>query len=574
MTAFRMKKQVLGAALIGAFASGSNAQETPTELEYTRISGYQIIEVDTQSLAQNTFAQLVDNSDSLILSANQLYQVPIDTSLLDFDSEAFVALLTDPAAVQAGQFNLEDYTYLRSVLSNAANSNNQFVQQVAEFSSFKEQDGQLTYLAAFDEISQSDDFSHQFETDTRVYATSTAGHIIGVADGPFITQSYTTEDGDELTYVLPAFGTRAFVQTDDSVVPLMSPESALGGFSEAYDINERLEVVGMATVALSESSTTGIENCNNDEERADVPIDACFANLRNAGALTNLASRRGMLWQLDNNGEVIDTRVLPLAFEPEADDLSSYRSRANAINDNGVIVGESNIRNSNNFVTTSAVIFQGEQANEIFSDEELHPSSATDVNNSGLVIGNLSTQVNGRERSKFFLYDVNTGDITRPNDFFDGSSSVARGINDFNFVIGQGEVESTLSGTRRRHAFIYDAEHDEFVDMNGLVGCTDDYTLIDAIDINDNNVVAANALVKRPRRDALGNIELDNDGNPIIEDRVVAVKLVPDDTITPQDCRGQVEPITRQGSASSIIASVFLLLLVASRRLISKSLGK
>ena len=134
--------------------------------------------------------------------------------------------------------------------------------------------------------------------------------------------------------------------------------------------------------------------------------------------------------------------------------------------------------------------------------------------------------VNGSNRTKFFVYDMNLDEITFPDDFFLGSSSVALDINNNGLVVGYGDVDASLTG-RRTEGFLYEHEAKQFYSVQDLISCDSPFTIVQANSINDKNEIVATALYKGPARDSSGNVIIDSSGSETIVDLVVAVKLEP-----------------------------------------------
>ncbi len=200
-------------------------------------------------------------------------------------------------------------------------------------------------------------------------------------------------------------------------------------------------------------------------------------------------------------------------------------------------------------------------------------SRAYDINDAGIAVGHVKTYVNGNLHTKFYHVDTTEFDtgmtMIRPDDFFNGSSSTARAINENGIIVGEGEVEThndSSSAPRRKHAFMYDIGSKTFTDLNDFLTCTTDYTIIEARDINDNNEISASALVKVPRRDAKGELMLDKTtGEQLVEDVVRAVTLKPI-TGEIEDCSKVEEKVEREGAGLGFISFFALLTFGFSRR--------
>jgi hypothetical protein len=271
--------------------------------------------------------------------------------------------------------------------------------------------------------------------------------------------------------------------------------------------------------------------------------------------------------------------MLGLLFEPEAGDEKYYRSQAFAINDNGLAVGISNepyIRNGEPVtqngipVTLSyAVIFDGDEVINITPDPEditTTISTAQDINNSNLVVGYQIKSVNGTSRTKFFIYDMNLAELTFPDDFFLGSSSVALDINNNDLVVGYGEVDAPLTG-RRTEGFLYDHKAEQFYAARDLISCDSPYTIVQANSINDKGEIGATALYQGPAKDSRGEVILDSTGSETIIDLVMAVKLEPITGGEVENCVAPADELNRERKGASVTWMLaFALVLLAWRR--------
>jgi len=192
-----------------------------------------------------------------------------------------------------------------------------------------------------------------------------------------------------------------------------------------------------------------------------------------------------------------------------------------------------------------------------------------DINNEGIAVGYTSKYINGDLRTKFFYVDTNADnmEMVLPTDFFVGSSSVATAINEAGKVVGHGEVEThndSSNNPRRTNGFIFDKNTDTFTNLNDLLACESPYTIIEARHINDNDEISASAIIKQQRRDAKGELMVDESGEPITEDVIRAVTLKPTNGEI-EDCSEVEEKIEREGAGFGL-ASLMLLSLVQLRR--------
>ena len=163
-----------------------------------------------------------------------------------------------------------------------------------------------------------------------------------------------------------------------------------------------------------------------------------------------------------------------------------------------------------------------------------------------------------------------------PKDFFTGSASTARAINEKGLIVGEGEVEThndDANTPRRRHGFLYDINANTFTDLNDLLSCNSDYTVLEARDINDNNEISATALIKVPRRDSKGELMFGEDGEQLVEDVVRAVKLKP---ISGEidDCSKVEDKVERKGAGFGIVSLFSMLLIGFTRQYLRVKLRK
>jgi hypothetical protein len=381
------------------------------------------------------------------------------------------------------------------------------------------------------------------------------------------------------------------VSLGDTVIGLPAPDTTAGGFSDAYGINESNQVVGYGTTLFfSDTLETAIANCENDELidhdedpatedlpfRGDFPVESCISRVVStfssptnssttvASLVSSFAQFRGLIWQLDGQGNLLNTKVLGLLFEPEAGDEQYYRSQAFAINDNALAIGISNepyilngetvTQNGIPITLSYAVIFDGDEVINITPDPEditTTISTAQDINNNNLVVGYQNKSVNGKFRSKFFIYDMNLAELTFPDDFFLGSSSVALDINNNDLVVGYGEVDAPLIG-RRTEGFLYDHAAKQFYAARDLISCDSPYTIVQANSINDKGEIGATALYQGPAKDSRGEVRLDSTGSETIIDLVVAVKLEPITGGEVENCDTPADDANRDRQGASV----------------------
>ncbi|MGJ8679059.1 DUF3466 family protein [Paraglaciecola sp.] len=548
---------------------------------------YKVVELPVVDKGYNSFPSAINEAGEITVNVRTPYNSPIDIDLLDFEEEAFTANLTDIDAAMAGNFNLADYSYVMSGLSD--NQSSQFVQKIANITSYVATPEDTVLIPGFG--SKNSNNEYMLDTGTLVNDINDLGYTVGRSQGGFYKLPYVFAEGTEnelaVTFILSDFSAHGFADVNGNVVDLAPIDTTLGGVSDVTGINNNNQVVGFGTTDFdSEGLQASIDACIDEElndegvlPRGDLPVESCVSSLF-TGYASEVASHsqvRGLIWQLDNDGNIIDTKELGLLLTPDADDETKYSSSASAINDNGIAVGQSPgeyVSGSTTAIRNYAVVYNGDDVINITPDVELTVarsssslSTATDINNSDLVVGFQPKSINGSFRTKFFVYDVNSAQLTFPDDFFLGSSSVAFDINNNGQVVGYGEIEATQT-TRRTAGFIYDHGTKEFSNLNEQIGCEAEYSIVQANAINDNGEIAATALIQAPLRNVLGDLLLDDDGNEVLREQVVAVKLEPISGGTIDDCGEIVNEANRERQGASLfwLMPITLLILWIRRR--------
>ena len=537
---------------------------------------YRVVELPVTDEGQSSFPSTIGEDGNITVNVSGAFNVPIDLDLLDFDSDSLINALTDIESARTGNFNSADYEILLALIRSADGT--QSSQQIANTVSYLASENETSYIPGFDQLSdQNNKFT--FNSSTVVRDINDSGFSVGTGEGYYSKLNYTFEGGQNVNFVLHEFGTRAFVSLGNTVVGLPAPETMAGGVSEAYAINESNQVIGYgSTLIISDTLETSLTDCEDDELRGDVPFESCINSTVSSftASAASFAQLRGLIWQLDEQGNLLETKELGILFEPDADDIANYSSQALAINDNGIAVGVSNGQYTENDVTVArnfAVIFDQDEIINITPEPDSNVarssntiSSAADINNDNLVVGYQVKSVNGTNRRKFFVYDMLLEEITFPSDFFLGSSSNALDINNNGMVVGYGEVDASITG-RRNEGFLYDIAAEQFYGIRELISCDSPYTIVQANSINDQNEIAATARYQGTARDSRGEVLLDSAGVEIQIDLVTAVKLelIPGGEI--DNCDPIVDKINRERQGASVVWMLgFGLVLLGWRR--------
>lgn len=525
-------------------------------------ASYTIVELPTKDLSFNQFGSVIDDTGLMITTLNQPINPPINLELLDVS----IYPLTDPDAAAVGDFNEFDYNLISLALYNSSANNSAFLQKLSTQLAYQTDGTDFSYVNGFDVMSDATNgftFGQSISLGDAVNGT----HIVGTMAGPFNEIPYTTDAGVELLYTVNDFSDRAFVQVGDNVVELAPDDTSAGGVSSAVAINDNLQIAGTMTVGVVDTLSSAVANCMDDDTRGDQPIEVCLYTVRTNIPASFLAAniRRAVIWQVDTNGNPIDKTIYELAFEPDEDTFDGLSTQATAINDAGVAVGTSFVPISNTF-TQAAVAFDNGETIRLLEDDDLLPNTASAINNNGYVIG-FQVVVTTRTSNRMFILNRNNNDLTFTDGFFINSSTTPRAINNNNVVVGEAESDATQN-IRPTSGFVYEIDTDTFSNINDLVACDSDYNIYALNDINDSGEIIGDAVLRRTARDFAGQELVDSDGNAVLVDVSVAVKLVPTGE-APTECEPTDEEIAlneRQGASVGNLTIFSLLMICLFRR--------
>ncbi|MFS1704650.1 DUF3466 family protein, partial [Alteromonas sp. AMM-1] len=417
---------------------------------------------------------------------------------------------------------------------------------------------------------------------TKVRDSFGGDYFVGTANGAFFEVDYTTDDGDDLTYIVNDMPIQPFVQVNGiSKVLTPAEDEPLGGYGEAFAINSQLQVAGYSSAAFTDTYIDAAENCEDDETRGSTPIELCRYNLiASESTLLSAGYRRATIWNLDSQGNVVNTTAYGMVFTPEeTSNLLSYYSKAFDINDNGVAVGESSTgetviytlpgSNAGRYSVIVATAFVDGEVVELLPRDENLKSTATAINNDDWVVGNVLRESNGVAREQMFIYNVESGEAIYPDGFFATAAVNPRAINNNGIIVGEGEYDSSVQTDRQLRAFMYDINVGEFIDLNTLLTCEQQaqYTLVTANDINDNNEIVANAMYKSPQVYITGEEVLTDSGDTNDITRVIAVKLSPTGVNDIEQCDSdEDENYERKGASLPLYGLLVLGVLAIFRR--------
>ncbi|MCU7554159.1 DUF3466 family protein [Alteromonas sp. ASW11-19] len=559
-----MKRTQLAAAVLLATGSVSAAAAT-----------YSVTPLPVNEEAKNVFATGIDNNGFMLATTRFEYNPPIDVEQLEdtglYGNARFPLESEDD--VKAGIFSDTDYTIVVNYLLSIRGST--VGQELAEFRSFVTDTTEFNLVPGFDEVTEKfDDYTQSVDTLAR---DSLAGdYIVGTSEGITKELVYTNEDGNDINYTFTELDDQAFVQVNGTTKRLPPVNDLLGGKSHAFAINQNLQVAGYGSVSFPASVQSSIETCDDEETRGDRPLELCYFAVRSGSGFSS-AVNLPHIWQLDANGDVISTETFPLLFEPEEDDENGYYARAYDINNQGVAVGTAltgegiaitrpGSQRAQLELEKVAVAYDDGATTELLPRDENLQSEAVAINDNGWVTGFVLRAPNSIARQRLFVYNLDTGDAKYPQGFFKSAGVDAKAINNNNIVVGSADVESSTDALRETHAFMYNIDTEEFTNLNELIGCDSPYTLVDAVDINDNNEIVVNARIKVNDTYITGNDIINNDGETVERDRIVALKLSPQANGTIENCDEDEESYERQGASISPLWAMLVTGLAVFRR--------
>lgn len=561
---------------------------------------YNVVEVGQVDELKLTYAAGINNTGDTVFNGaikvqvgvnddgNPIYQpqyfnFPIDLSLIDFENETVQSWFTE-AQLNDLLNGIVTADTLAILLSR-----NPSGQQIGAATSFIKADN----LVAQNQLLRDTNASRS--NNEYLFSINDQGIAVGFATNTYVYESFTSEPTEakpepetENLWVPQLPRTVAVVVRNGEVISLQPEYNDVGGgFSEALNINNINAIAGYGSISIDDDIAASIAtNCVGKAK----PVDQCIYEATPKSAY----EQRAMVWQLQPDGTVNQPIVygflgdknsgLPYNNETSnTENTIKYKSQANAVNASGIVVGGSTYSDSSRTVSYGfedaiyrqdhATIFTAEGALPIVDPAEwfvysksVVGSSAVDINDNGTIVGYANKVINGSLRSRMFVYDYDTAQLTFPAGFFTSSSTIPRAINNNGLVVGNAEVISFGTTTRRKHGYVYDVASSSMTDLNTLVGCNLPYTIVDAADINDDGVITATALTKRESKDLLGAAVLDAQGNPVMEEVATVVLLQPIANGEVENCNTDESQYQRKGGSFGFILLLISVLCFLRRR--------
>jgi hypothetical protein len=568
---------------------------------------YQIKDTGENSKLKFTYAQRQNASGDIAISGTKLYDFPVQFQYLDEDDfteirnyalsryESVYALndIEDVNALKAGNPTANDLAWVIRWLqdtSSGKGSNIEY-QKVGSTIAITNVAGVSEDYNLWDETFENEDVLTRSTIDI-VSGITDVGVSYGTATAPYLPSGiYTDSDDKEHVFWLREYGIRGFFSYDNGaqvhqIVPIETEYG--GGQSAVLDVNDAGIAVGFSSYKVNQSYIDVIENdsrgCADTSIVPDqMPLEVCIAKnlLQSSVSVYHMMALKATL---DQNGESV-VEQLGLLVEPHLDDERAHSSYALAVNTTGVAVGYASGWDDETVTSPSAtqssnyqyaVVYKNGEVIDLSGDHTNKGGSrAYDINDAGIAVGHITKAVNGSPVQKFFYVDTTVPEaqieMVNPNDFFNDSDSTARAINNYGLMVGEGEIETqneSAENPRRTAAFVYDMNDNIFANLNDLIPCAMrlTYDILEARGINDAGIISATAIVKVDRRDAKGELILDETGNSLTEDVVRAISLQPMADNSEICTAEEEDKVVRQGASFSFGSLFALISLFGLRR--------
>lgn len=569
---------------------------------------YNVVDQGEPSQLKYTYAQHQNSAGDMAISGTNIYNFPVQFSY--FDDNDFTAIqnyvtlrylgvngledIEDIDALKAGNPTANDLAWVVRWLQDTSSGKGLDIeyQKVGDSIAMSNIAGNTTDLSLWDTSFSGSDTLTRSTVDILSGITD-SGTLYGTATAPYLpSEPYTDSNDNERTFWLRTHGMRGFFSYDlgATVLEITPFETEYaGGTSAILDVNEAGTAVGFSSYKVAKSFDDVINDdtggCTDpDVVPASMTLEACIAEvlIKSSSAVYHTMALKAAL---SPNGAPV-TEQLGLLVTPHADDERTFSSYALAINSEDVAVGyadgfydetvtepEVNERVLYHY----AVVYKDGEVIDLSGDHTDRGSSrAYDINDAGIAVGHIAKSISGKAVNKFFHVDttVNKAELNMitPDDFFNGSDSTARAINNNGLIVGEGEIEThneSSTNPRRTAAFIYNLNDNTFTNLNDLIPCSirQTYDIIEARGINDAGVISATAVVETTRRDAKGEVMRDENDNPLTEDvvRAISITPMPDDgeICTAEEEGGKLE---RKGASVGFGSALFIMTIFGLRR--------
>ena len=441
----------------------------------------------------------------------------------------------------------------------------------------------------------------QYTETTNDYFTDVTdnGVTVGYGSAPYRLKYWIDSNTDYKYSVVRDFSARAFAYDLNSnagpkaLLGAMDQDNTdlanddYGNYSIAYSIEKQANggfiAIGESATAVTEKSKLAVEACFEQtpilEERTDLRI-----------VCQSLAEyyTKATVWKLNDSLKTNEIMVLGSLIDNDDSYTGAHYSRLNGINQNGYIVGTStgyndleipNASSVGSYATIYRDLTDEYEKEEIditpryINDENGYTgSSAIDINNNDIVVGEAIKPVAGIARTKAFYYDINektkNPKLTEIPSRFESSASTVNKINDNGVMVGEFEWDPKAgTATRGRHGYVYQIYSKDFIDLDEAV-CSKDWEIVEANDIRDDGVIFATA-VKKELVTVNGDVVLDQNEELLYTEVFRAVALQPIEGGKLETCQYRDNPFPeheRQGLGVGALVALFCAVAAFIRR--------
>lgn len=533
-----MKRTILAASI---FASLSGSALAAT---------YQLTELPRHENSKYTFVSDANEAGDIIGAASFIYKLPIDVSYLDIE-DPDLKLSYDNTKKNFELIGEEITFTLQDIKNGVSESNADAHQFMLNFlTSSKSRSAEFQKIS--DRVALVIDANTASEkvlfdinsTDTNGLTRSVSNFLTSIADdgtllgwgsAPYQKTTFTPKDETEAkTYFIRDWSTRGVVITPNGQQIVLPPEfDTYGGSSLATDIVKLDDggyvIVGQSSMSVPENrQETYNDLCDGEDE----PLQVCAWQRQIASSFYNLEAYK---WTLDADFNITSKEALGLGIVRDEDDKDAFSSFALAVNKAGIAVGYSQARHDDRLYSDfqPGYFKDGKFKSVIDHETYFQGGKAVDINEQNIIAGFYTeTAGNNSLKEVGFYYDLNTESYVELPTYFSGSRTTVTDINNEGYIIGQAEIERNGSN-RRREAFRYKIGDDKITNINDFLPCRDasgnpyPYTIAEAIKITDNNHIYAIATKTVERKDRLGNVMKDSDGEIEYESVTLPVVLTP-----------------------------------------------
>ncbi|PHR66933.1 DUF3466 family protein [Pseudidiomarina marina] len=558
----QFKTQILVATIASSIGASAAAQN------------YTVQPITTPDSVQNTYGVAINDQGLAALHM----RIPLAAEL-DFDliseallADAGISTEFDPTT---DELTYEQYLALVQRLDDRINGSLSTLRIAVNFAG--DYDGQSTSLPALLNSAGNASSSQQNSADHQFLGLNQNNVRVGIASAPYTRFEHTfqpeAEEGGEtpdpvtINYAQREFTSRA-LWYDGTNYQLLEPaeQTALGGESGLFDINENNVAVGFQSVAVTPQAQSRLETCaelESSTSASTTPYTCMWSAWHSyqSGTASNLSNRGSQLatngsiydmhatvWQLDAQGAVIsETTYAPLMERIEGDDFH-WSTYAFAVNNNGIAVGQSWTYYGDEPAVGGRIkmpaIFVDGETRAVTTSEDYFWGAATDINDDDIAIGYVLQNIQGTRRAVPFTYSVADDTFTTLPTLFVGSATYPNAINDQGIIVGSAEIDTQIDSARRRVGYYFDLNNPDqgLINLNEAIGCDSDYFIVSADSVNEQNQILVTATKEREYTDENGEVK---------SEQVAETLILNPESGEFTGCTSDEDKIVRQGAVTT-----------------------